>query len=88
MSGRLSGTIGTGASLAASGPPVAPSDAGTVVARQAANVRDAPNNGSTILRTVPKGAVLRVYSRREGWIQSGDATAWGWVYSGLLEPVQ
>ena len=68
--------------------PVAPNNEGRVVARQAANVRDAPDNGSAILRTVPTGAVLRVYDRRDGWIKIGDTTPWGWVYSGLLEPAQ
>jgi hypothetical protein len=68
--------------------PAGPSSHERVVARQAANVREAPNNGSAVLRIIPKGATLRVYDRRDGWIEIGDGTAWGWVYSGLLEPVQ
>ena len=68
--------------------PTALSSEVWVVARQAANVRESPNNGSAVLRIVPKGAALRVYDRRDGWIQVGDAIAWGWVYSGLLAPAQ
>jgi len=55
-----------------------------VVTLQAANVREAANNTSPVLRTVPQGMVLRVYDRSAGWVRVGDQTPWGWVYSGLL----
>jgi hypothetical protein len=63
--------------------PAATIGSGKVIARQAANVRDVPN-GTSVLRTVPLGAVLRVYARRDGWVQIGEDNPWGWVYSGLL----
>jgi hypothetical protein len=55
-----------------------------VVTLQAANVREAANNTSPVLRTVPQGIVLRVYDRSAGWLRVGDQTPWGWIYSGLL----
>jgi hypothetical protein len=63
--------------------PSASTSSGKVIARQAANVRDAPN-GTSVLRTVRPGAVLRVYARRDGWVQIGEDNQWGWIYSGLL----
>jgi len=51
---------------------------------QAANVRESASNTSAVLRTVPKGMVLRAFDRSAGWVRIGDQTPWGWVYSGLL----
>ncbi len=61
-------------------------DIGKVVLRQTANIRDAPN-GQTIIREAPQGTVLKVYARRDGWVQVGDDAPWGWVYSRLLTDV-
>jgi hypothetical protein len=58
-----------------------------VVTRQGANVRIAPKKGAAVQRTVPGGAILRVYDRsRDGWVQVGEDGPWGWVYSSLLDP--
>jgi hypothetical protein len=54
-----------------------------VITRQGANIRDAPTS-STVLRTVPRGTVLQVFTRRDGWIQVGQDVPMGWVYSSLL----
>jgi DNA-binding helix-hairpin-helix protein with protein kinase domain len=75
-------TIGEVIQKPAVAPPVL-SAIGKVITRQAANVRDAPN-GTTVVRTAPQGAVLRVYARRDGWVQVGGDAPWGWIYSGLL----
>jgi hypothetical protein len=63
--------------------PAPPTDAGKVVTRQGANVRDTPN-GHTVLRTVPRGTILRVFARRDGWVQVGEELPMGWIYSNLL----
>ncbi|WP_431272657.1 SH3 domain-containing protein [Dankookia sp. P2] len=55
--------------------------------KQAGYVRAAPNGNSTIVRTAPGGARLRVFSRNAGWVQVGDEEPWGWVYSGLVDSV-
>jgi hypothetical protein len=68
---------------AAAPAPAPPMDAGRVITRQGANIRDAPTN-STVLRTVPRGTVLQVFTRRDGWIQVGQDVPMGWVYSSLL----
>ena len=39
---------------------------------------------ATVLRTVPRGTVLQVFARRDGWIQVGQDVPMGWVYSSLL----
>ena len=58
-------------------------DADRVVTRQGANVRHAPTR-STVLRRVPRGTVLQVFARRDGWIQVGEHMPMGWVFSSLL----
>jgi hypothetical protein len=63
--------------------PAPPMDAGRVITRQGANIRDAPTS-STVFRTVPRGTVLQVFARRDGWIQVGQDVPMGWVYSGLI----
>jgi DNA-binding helix-hairpin-helix protein with protein kinase domain len=60
-----------------------PPDSGRVVTRRGTNVRDTPN-GSTVLRTVPRGMVLRVFARRDRWVQVGEESPMGWIYSNLL----
>ena len=63
--------------------PAPPTDAGRVITRQGANVRDTPN-GPTVLRTVPRGTTLQVFARRDGWVQVGEELPMGWIYSNLL----
>jgi len=67
-------------------PAIAKTDLEKLVVRQTANVRDAPN-GSTVLRTVTQGMVVRVFARRDGWVQIGDDAPWGWVSSKLLAEI-
>lgn len=71
-------TVGTAAASA-------PDPTERVVARQAANVREAPSGGANVVRTAPSGAVLRVFGRNSGWVQVGESTPWGWIHSSLLE---
>ena len=59
---------------------------GRMVARQAANVREAPNLAAAVARTLPSGFALNVFGQSNGWIQVGGDQPWGWVYSGLLAP--
>jgi hypothetical protein len=56
---------------AAAPAPAPPMDAGRVITRQGANIRDAPTS-STVLRAVPRGTVLQVFARRDGWIRVGQ----------------
>ena len=56
-----------------------------VITRQGANVREAPNSSANVVRMAPPGAVLRVFGRNSGWVQVGDSSPWGWIYSSLLD---
>ena len=55
-----------------------------VMTRQAVNMRFAPDNTSPVVRVVLQGTVMTVFGRRDGWIQVGDDSPWGWIYSGWL----
>jgi DNA-binding helix-hairpin-helix protein with protein kinase domain len=55
-----------------------------VQTRRAVNMRSAPDNTSPVVRIVLQGTVMTVFARRDGWVQVGDDTPWGWIYSGLL----
>ena len=55
--------------------------------RTAANVRAAADASAAIIRIAPTGTELRVFAKKTGWIQVGDAEPWGWVFSGLVEEV-
>lgn len=73
-----------------SGEPAAfPAEAeARVVVRTAANLRAAPNLGSAVLRTAPRGEGFRVVGRAPGgWVQVGSADDQpvGWIHSSLLE---
>ncbi|CAH2601816.1 protein of unknown function [Rhodovastum atsumiense] len=66
---------------------LAPADGEHVVVREVSNVRANPNNAAPVLQTAPRGTLLKVHARtRDGWVQVGDEVAWGWVWSGLLDP--
>jgi len=64
--------------------PAPPTDAGRVITRQGANIRDVPT-GSAVLRTVPPATILHVFARRDGWVQVGEEAPVGWVYSSLVK---
>ena len=49
-----------------------------------ANVRASADGSSQIVKTVPRGSTVRVFSRSGSWVQVGDEAPWGWVFSGLL----
>jgi hypothetical protein len=71
---------------AASQPTLASSAGGErVVTRQGANVRANANGSANVLRTVAQGAILQVHGRRNGWVQVGDTSPWGWIHTSLLE---
>jgi len=65
--------------------PVAEAEGDRMVTRQSANVRSAPVGTASVLRIAPQGTVLRVHGRSAGWVQVGDETPWGWIYSSLLD---
>jgi hypothetical protein len=52
--------------------------------RSPANLRERPQAGSLVLRTLPRGLELQLHGRAPGgWLQVGDAVPWGWVHSSL-----
>lgn len=64
--------------------PAPPTDAGRVITRRGANIRDVPT-GSAVLRTVPRGTTLHIFARRDGWVEVGEEAPMGWVYSSLVK---
>jgi hypothetical protein len=86
--------LGTAASTAGSSNAVpAPAEAGgkasareleRLLIRSPANLREQPQAGSPVLRTLPRGLELQLHGRSPGgWLQVGDAVPWGWVHSSL-----
>lgn len=70
-------------STAARPPSTAP-QSGTVVMRQNANIRNAPQG--EVIRVEPQGKELRVFGEAPGgWLQIGDSAANGWVHISLVE---
>ncbi len=67
--------------------PPAPASAplsGTVIMRQNANIRIAPQG--EVIRVEPQGRELRVFGEAPGgWLQIGDSAANGWVHISLVE---
>jgi hypothetical protein len=56
-----------------------------VIRSGGANIRSGPNGSADVLRTTSGGTHLNVFGRANGWVRVGDAEAWGWVHSSLLE---
>jgi hypothetical protein len=57
---------------------------GTVVMRQAGNIRTSPQG--EVIRVEPQGKELRVFGEAAGgWLQVGDTKADGWVHSSLVD---
>ncbi|MDJ0390093.1 SH3 domain-containing protein [Roseomonas sp. E05] len=56
-----------------------------VIRSGGANIRSGPNGTAEVLRTTSGGTHLNVFGRSNGWVRVGDAEAWGWVHSSLLE---
>lgn len=51
-----------------------------------ANLRAEPSLTATVLRSVPRGSVLRVFGEASGgWFQVGDAEAEGWIHGSVLQ---
>jgi len=59
-----------------------------VTLKQTANIRSAPNNMASIVRTAPQGTVLKLSAKTAGWLQVGDNEPWGWVFAGLVQGSQ
>lgn len=78
-------TVSASAALPASALPV---EGERVVTKQGANVRGDANGSSGVVRTVAQGVTLQVHGRRNGWVQVGDTSPWGWVHSSLLENIR
>jgi SH3-like domain-containing protein len=45
-----------------------------------ANVRADPSADAQVLRMVGSGVHVRVFARRNGWLQVGHSQPWGWVH--------
>ena len=83
--------VGAAAGASASLPPAteaggkAPSrELQRMLIRSPANLREQPQAGAKVLRTLPRGLELQLYGRAPGgWLQVGDAEPWGWVHSSL-----
>ncbi|WP_128080065.1 SH3 domain-containing protein [Roseicella frigidaeris] len=76
---------------AATAPPVPtdPAEAGLVMPRTGTNLRTAPNNRASVLRTVPAGEVLQEYDRSpDGWVQVGHGRPQGWMFGKFLVPAR
>ncbi|HEX5461375.1 MAG TPA: DUF4236 domain-containing protein [Steroidobacteraceae bacterium] len=65
---------------------VAPSREMVYVQKTGVNVRSEPSASASIIRSERKGARLRVFGRQGHWMQVGDTSPVGWVYSPLLGP--
>jgi SH3 domain-containing protein len=69
-------------------PPPAPAaePVERTAVRTPANLRTAPDLGSRVVRTAPRGETFIVYGRAPGgWVQVGDeAASQGWIHSSLL----
>lgn len=64
--------------------PASSPQSGTVVMRQNANIRIAPQG--EVIRVEPQGKELRVFGEAPGgWLQIGDSAANGWVHTSLVE---
>jgi hypothetical protein len=63
----------------------APSLEGQVVARQDANIREAPSRDAEVTRGAAAGTVMRAFQRSGGWVQVGNASPWGWMHASLLD---
>jgi SH3-like domain-containing protein len=52
-----------------------------------ANIREAPNNTSGVIRIASEGMSLQVYGRVGGWMRVGDGSGpWGWIHATLVRP--
>ena len=67
--------------------PSAPIGIEKVAVKMSANVRVSADSNAQVLRTVPQGAILRVFNRSAGWVQVGEDEPWGWIFSGLVEKI-
>lgn len=55
-----------------------------MIMTQAANVRAAPEKTSAIVQVAKAGKVYRIFGQKQGWIEIGNDTPIGWVYSAFL----
>ncbi|WP_431283568.1 SH3 domain-containing protein [Humitalea sp. 24SJ18S-53] len=56
-----------------------------VILRQAGNVRMHPSGGGEVLRVIPRGNTVRVFSTAPGgWLQVGETQPFGWLHSSLV----
>lgn len=69
-------------------PVLRPVQRERVITQQDSNVRHGPSNNAAVARIAPRGTELNVHGRSGNWVQVGDETAWGWIHSSLLEPLQ
>jgi Bacterial SH3 domain len=74
-------------------PPPAPPLPGAAAARSVTttaahpvNIRSHPRGGGTVVRTVPRASVLRVFGEAPGgWFQVGGDRPFGWVHGSVLK---
>ena len=58
----------------------------TTTAAHPVNIRSHPRGGGTVVRTVPRASVLRVFGEAPGgWFQVGGDRPFGWVHGSVLK---
>ncbi|MCB8883827.1 SH3 domain-containing protein [Acidisoma cellulosilytica] len=55
-----------------------------IIMTHAANVRSGPSTSSSVVQVANAGAVFQVFQKSQGWVQVGDASPVGWVYSAFV----
>jgi uncharacterized protein YgiM (DUF1202 family) len=65
-------------------PQAAPTGS-TVTLRQGGNLRAGPGASHSVIRTIPRGTVARVFAHESGgWYLIGDTAPWGWMHESRL----
>lgn len=65
--------------------PQASPTGSTVTIRQGGNLRTGPGASHSVLRTIPRGTVVRVFGHESGgWYLIGDTAPWGWMHESRL----
>jgi DNA-binding helix-hairpin-helix protein with protein kinase domain len=55
-----------------------------IIMTHAANVRSGPATSSSVVQVASAGAVFQVFQKSQGWVEIGDASPVGWVYSAFV----
>ncbi|NOG72105.1 SH3 domain-containing protein [Roseicella sp. DB1501] len=73
----------------ATAAPAETAGPGWVTPRTGTNLRTAPNNRASVLRTVPAGEVMQELERSaDGWVHVSNARSQGWMFGKFLVPAK